>query len=89
MAGLFLSRWLNVLSASGDATWTHDERSLVTLVQDTVGEVGLDPTRLSKPPSAQVMYAWTAIYGSQGPWGVISTMNSSAISFAESISSQS
>lgn len=87
IAGLFLSRWLDTLSASGDATWTRDERSLVALVQETLGEVDLDQTRASKAPSAQIMYAWTAIYGSEGTWGVVSTINSLVTSFVDSIAS--
>ncbi|OIW35195.1 hypothetical protein CONLIGDRAFT_45806 [Coniochaeta ligniaria NRRL 30616] len=86
---LFLSEWLDVLSVSGTAALTEHERSLVTLVQETLGDVGLDETRSSKPPKAQVMYAWTEIYGSHCPWGVISTINSLVISLADSLASQS
>lgn len=80
---------MDILSASGEVTWTEDERSLIAVIQETVGEVGLDPVRLTKPPSAQVMYSWTLIHGSQDHWGVIANINASVLSFVDSIASPS
>lgn len=88
MAGLFLSKWLDVLSASGHAGWTQGERSLFALVQETVEDIGIDSMRLSKPLSAQVIYAWAAIYDAQSHYGVTQTMNSLVVSYADSIVSQ-
>ncbi|KAH8749249.1 hypothetical protein F5883DRAFT_232714 [Diaporthe sp. PMI_573] len=68
--GLYLSKWLQVLLATPEMTWSPEEKEVVALATSILSEVDLPLDKAQKPLSAQIAYACSMILDGIDTWGI-------------------